>query len=311
MALSTKHSFVSAKADGVDSTLVQPSSWNAEHVLTAAAGKVLGTPTGSTTVSELPITVDASLQTMTPPKGGTGSRPTGVTGMFRYNTDTNQFEGYNGSWGSIGGAGGNITSGTATGNGSTTTFNLGVTPPSIYSVVWEEGGKIQVPGVDYTISGTNLTRTTAPLNGVAIIWYCFGSAVAVNVPAAASITDSMVSGSAHIAFTNAVQIFTVPQVPGSSALTSGAAADFTTKQKWVATVNGGTFTITNPSAATTDAFYEIRISYTTSNSVAWGTNFKGISSVTWTATAGAVDIALFQYNGSTFELVGYSLNAGA
>ena len=42
--------------------------------------------------------------------GNTAARPTGVTGAFRFNTDTGSFEGYDGSaWGSVGGAsGGNI-----------------------------------------------------------------------------------------------------------------------------------------------------------------------------------------------------------
>ena len=42
MTLSLTHTFVSAKADGGDSTLVRPSNWNAEHTITAAACSVLG-----------------------------------------------------------------------------------------------------------------------------------------------------------------------------------------------------------------------------------------------------------------------------
>lgn len=39
------------------------------------------------------------------PKGATGDRPTGVAGYLRFNTTTNEFEGYNGSaWASVGGA---------------------------------------------------------------------------------------------------------------------------------------------------------------------------------------------------------------
>jgi hypothetical protein len=39
------------------------------------------------------------------PKGTTGNRPTGVSGYLRFNTTTNEFEGYNGSaWASVGGA---------------------------------------------------------------------------------------------------------------------------------------------------------------------------------------------------------------
>jgi hypothetical protein len=42
MAVSVKHAFVSGKPDGADSTLVQPSNWNAEHTLTLGSSKLLG-----------------------------------------------------------------------------------------------------------------------------------------------------------------------------------------------------------------------------------------------------------------------------
>jgi hypothetical protein len=41
------------------------------------------------------------------PSGNTAQRPAGTSGDFRYNTDSNSFEGYSsGAWGSIGGGGG-------------------------------------------------------------------------------------------------------------------------------------------------------------------------------------------------------------
>lgn len=58
MTVSLKHTFQSAKTDSADATIVQPSNWNQEHVLTAAAGKVLGRDTsGAGNVQELPISV--------------------------------------------------------------------------------------------------------------------------------------------------------------------------------------------------------------------------------------------------------------
>jgi hypothetical protein len=42
MAVSVKHAFISGKPDGADSTLVQPSNWNAEHTLTLGSSKLLG-----------------------------------------------------------------------------------------------------------------------------------------------------------------------------------------------------------------------------------------------------------------------------
>lgn len=109
MAISVKHAFTSPKADGTDSTLVQPSNWNAEHTITLAAGKVLGRSSASAgAMQELPIAIDSTGQSMIPPIGTTGERPaTAVAGMFRYNTTTTAFEGYNGTaWGSIGAGGG-------------------------------------------------------------------------------------------------------------------------------------------------------------------------------------------------------------
>lgn len=42
MAVSLKHKFQSAKPNGVDSTLIQPSNWNDEHALTLAGNRLLG-----------------------------------------------------------------------------------------------------------------------------------------------------------------------------------------------------------------------------------------------------------------------------
>jgi hypothetical protein len=42
MPVSLKHNFQSAKGDTPDATLIQPSYWNAEHVLTCNANSVLG-----------------------------------------------------------------------------------------------------------------------------------------------------------------------------------------------------------------------------------------------------------------------------
>ena len=56
----------------------------------------------------------AGTDAMTIPKGSTAQRGSGVTGKIRYNTDTNQFEGYSSAWGTLGGG--------ATGGGSDEVF---------------------------------------------------------------------------------------------------------------------------------------------------------------------------------------------
>jgi hypothetical protein len=118
MAISFKHAFTSPKADGVDSTLVQPSNWNAEHTLTLAAGKVLGRNTSSAgAAQELPLAFDtagnaalSATGSFTTAVGTTAERPgTPVTGMFRFNSSLVKFEGYDGTtWSPVGGGGATI-----------------------------------------------------------------------------------------------------------------------------------------------------------------------------------------------------------
>ena len=100
---------------------------------TGTARQLLQTNAGATAVEftsniDIPGTLDvtgvatfdsdttfASTGAITIPDGTNAERPTGVTGMIRFNTDLTQFEGYNGSaWSSIGGG--------ATGGGADTVF---------------------------------------------------------------------------------------------------------------------------------------------------------------------------------------------
>lgn len=62
MAISLKHAFTSPKADGADSTLVQPSNWNAEHTLTIGTGKLAGrTTAGTGAMEEISVSADLTL----------------------------------------------------------------------------------------------------------------------------------------------------------------------------------------------------------------------------------------------------------
>lgn len=58
MAISLKHLFTNPKGDPTDATLVRPSNWNAEHVITAAANILLGCVTAGA-VAEIPCTAYA------------------------------------------------------------------------------------------------------------------------------------------------------------------------------------------------------------------------------------------------------------
>ncbi len=56
MTLEIKHTFQSAKGDGADATLVQPSNWNDTHTITMAADKVIGRSGSSGAAQELTFT---------------------------------------------------------------------------------------------------------------------------------------------------------------------------------------------------------------------------------------------------------------
>ncbi len=66
------------------------------------------TMTGALTVTALTASLDSTFSStgaLSISKGTTGQRPTPASGMFRFNTTTTEFEGYNGTaWASVGGA---------------------------------------------------------------------------------------------------------------------------------------------------------------------------------------------------------------
>jgi hypothetical protein len=74
---------------------------NSANLFFDSANIRLGVGTASPAVTASLVGIDAMLI----PKGATGDRPTGVAGYLRFNTTSNEFEGYNGTaWASVGGA---------------------------------------------------------------------------------------------------------------------------------------------------------------------------------------------------------------
>jgi hypothetical protein len=101
------------------------------------------------------------------PVGTTAQRPaTGSAGMIRYNTNNNQFEYYSAgtsTWVGAQGAYTTITENSFTGDNSTTVFTLsqnGTTNGTFVSV----NGVLQIPSTAYSVSGTTLTFTEAPVS---------------------------------------------------------------------------------------------------------------------------------------------------
>lgn len=123
--------------------------------------------------------------------------------------------------------------------------------------------------------------------------------------------DGVTAGGNPTAMTNQAQAFTKPQYITPYSLTSGVAVDAATYQSWVATVNGGTFTVTNPTGGISGCYYALYITYSSTNTIAFGANFKGITNYVPTATAGTEDHLVFRFDGTYYECVGYATNIKA
>ena len=108
------------------------------------------------------------------PVGTTANRPTGATGIIRYNGTTGAYEGCtDGSTFvkfAIAGAAPTFTKESTTGDGSTTTFSgfFSSAPESANNVFVYIDNVYQEPTENYSVSGTNLTFTSAPHSGARI-----------------------------------------------------------------------------------------------------------------------------------------------
>ena len=84
-------------------------------------------------------------------------------------------------------------------NGSTTTFQLAIppggsiyyyTPGSAQQLIVSLGGVIQSPGTDYTVSGSQITFTTAPVASLTCFIVALGQSINVGTPGPATVTPS-------------------------------------------------------------------------------------------------------------------------
>ena len=118
----------------------------------------------------LTLTGTGALQT---PVGTTAQRPTAANGLFRYNSDDAQFEGYaDGAWGAIAGGGGGsaMETNNFTGDGTTTAFTLSSSVSSEDNLIAFIEGVYQNKS-DFVASGTTITFDTAPVSGRNIVVY--------------------------------------------------------------------------------------------------------------------------------------------
>jgi hypothetical protein len=191
MAVQLKHQFVSAKADGPDTTQVQPSNWNADHELTMATARLLGRTTASTgPVEEISVGATLSLSAgvlalaTNPTVGGvlTVSGNTALSGQLSVAL-TSTFTG-NATFSGNAGVGGAAPASAAFSVTSTTKgallprmttaqrdaiaspatglliYNTTTDLLEVYSGAWGPVGP--VVGVDAQAQSTNLTQLAAP-----------------------------------------------------------------------------------------------------------------------------------------------------
>ncbi len=110
------------------------------------------------------VAIDATTGLIVP-VGTTAQRPTGQAGMTRFNTTTSLMEIYNGSaWVNVGSGGSTVTLNEYNGDGTTTAFTLSQ-EGSVNNVIVSINGVVQEVSNAYSVSGTTLTFTHAPVSG--------------------------------------------------------------------------------------------------------------------------------------------------
>lgn len=115
--------------------------------------------------------VNNQAQDVVVPSGPSADRPeVPQAGSFRLNTTTSEMEFFDGSqYQSLSTAGfASITVDTFTGDNSTTTFTMTVTPNSAQGILVFIGNVYQTPTTHYTVSAADITFDEAPPSGETI-----------------------------------------------------------------------------------------------------------------------------------------------
>jgi hypothetical protein len=130
---------------------------------TLGANAVFGSSLTATTGATVAVNATDSILM---PVGNTLQRPSGVTGMLRFNTTTDKLEVYDSnSWEQVGATVFTVIGDQQfAGDDSTLTFVLSDTQTTNSCIV-SINGVVQIPGTAYSVTGTNLTFTEAPLAG--------------------------------------------------------------------------------------------------------------------------------------------------
>lgn len=229
-----------------------------------------------------------------------GNAPT--AGDLYFNTTTNLMRTYTGSaWTDTGAATPvTITTQRFSGNGSTTVFTLSVPPAFQNACEVYISGVAQVPGVDYTVSSTTLTFTTAPVSGTNNIFVRSVSALAAGVPNDGSVTPAKLStgGPSWDASGNLKPTGSLQQLRVAVA---ASAIDLSTGNYFSKTISGTTtFTVSNVPTTGTAASFILDLTNGGSATVNWWSGVKWAGGTAPTLTSAGRDaLGFFTHDGGT------------
>ena len=156
---------------------------------------------------------------ITIPNGNTAERPAGVEGDIRINSATGTFEYYGaGQWVTVTGLS-PIVSQSFNGTGSTVNFTLSQNATTD-GVLVSINGVVQSPSTSYTVSGTTLTFTEAPLTGdvidVRLLSAAVDATVLSDVNTSVSVNDVSETANVTINGTLIAQVSNVALLPGAN-----------------------------------------------------------------------------------------------
>jgi hypothetical protein len=220
-----------------------------------------GTTTPVISIASNPIIPGTASITM--PIGATGQRPTGVNGMFRYNTDLALFEGFiNGSWQVIAAGTGvtsvatgtGLTGGPITSTGTISIANSGVTAGTYGSTSQIPSYTVNAQGqltaaANISISATAIGAVTSVTGTAGEIASTGGQTPVISLPSSLTFTSKTITGGAFnmasaqvasdtVTTNTAVQTLTNKTISGASnTLTNIANASLTNSSLTVGTTN--------------------------------------------------------------------------
>tara|TARA_B110000879_G_scaffold182241_1_gene240130 strand:- start:1681 stop:4122 length:2442 start_codon:yes stop_codon:yes gene_type:complete len=326
----TKLDGIEASADVTDATNVTAAGALMDSELTAIASvKALNqgvATTNSPTFSNLTLSGTDSVKV---PNGTTAQRNgSPANGMFRYNSTTAEFEGYQDSaWGSIGGGTSDITLNQFTGDGSDTTFTLSGLASENNTFVYIDG--VYQSKSNYSVStaaNAVVTFSTAPPNTTAVeVMVAAISVTSIGTPSDNTVTTAKIADNAVTTVKIADNAVTTVKIADNAVtaakLTSGdydfdsitvrgaitedavtltgtsTTIDLATATNFVHDLTGATtYTFSNPASTGNATAFTLKIIQdSTARAITWpsSVDWAGGTAPTLTATNNGVDVFVF------------------